>query len=161
MLSQFYKAGLLFCSEKLCPKNIFLSSTSNTFSLVSDISGELFLLRGTEQKVQKAKLRLNVIKFIYQKPKTLDILIHVWMIGSHVEKCKIRSMPPTNIRVNSSSSSFFFFFFFCLFFGPQRSIWKFPGQGLNQSYSCWPIPPPQQRVTWAMSAPQFTAMPDT
>ena len=35
-------------------------------------------------------------------------------------------------------------FFFLSFQGHTQSIWRFPGQGLNQNYSCWPIAQPQQ-----------------
>ena len=36
--------------------------------------------------------------------------------------------------------------FFAVFFkGHTHSIRKFPSQGLNQSYSCWPMPQLQQR----------------
>ena len=36
-----------------------------------------------------------------------------------------------------------FFFFFC-FLVCTCGIWKFPGKESNQSYSCWPMPQPQQ-----------------
>ena len=33
---------------------------------------------------------------------------------------------------------------FCFAFqGHTHDIWKFPGQGSNRSYSCWPMPQPQ------------------
>ena len=38
---------------------------------------------------------------------------------------------------------FFFSFFFLSFSGCIHSIWRFPGQGLNRSCSCWPTPQPQ------------------
>ena len=34
-----------------------------------------------------------------------------------------------------------YFFAFFFFYGRTCSIWKFPGWGLNQSYSCRPAPP--------------------
>ena len=43
----------------------------------------------------------------------------------------------------------FFFFFFFAFQGYAHNIRKFPGQGSNQSYSCWPTP--QQHGIQAMS----------
>ena len=39
---------------------------------------------------------------------------------------------------------FLFFIFFLSLQGRTCCIWKFPGQGLNQSCSCWPTPQPQQ-----------------
>ena len=44
--------------------------------------------------------------------------------------------------------------FFCLlsFQGCTRSIWRFPGQASNQSFSHWPTPEPQQRQIRAASA---------
>ena len=36
------------------------------------------------------------------------------------------------------------FFFFFSFLGCIYGIWQFPGQGLNQSCSCWPTPEPEQ-----------------
>ena len=57
--------------------------------------------------------------------------------------------------------SFFLSFFF--FYGHTCSLWKFPGQGLNQSCS-WglPVPHPQHHWNWAASVTyaQFTAMSD-
>ena len=50
------------------------------------------------------------------------------------------------------------FFYFCLFFfffffiqGCTRGIWRLPGQGSNQSYSCQPTPQPQQCQIRAVS----------
>ena len=38
-----------------------------------------------------------------------------------------------------------FILFFCFFFrATLLGIWRFPGQGSNQSYSCWPTPQLQQ-----------------
>ena len=51
----------------------------------------------------------------------------------------------------------FFNFFFFFLFRATRSIWGFPGQGLNQSYSCWPPPQPQQHQIRAASATYTTA----
>ena len=50
-----------------------------------------------------------------------------------------------------------FFFFFCSFYSCTCSIQKCPGQGSNQSCSCWPTPQPQQRWTRAISA-AYTAV---
>ena len=38
----------------------------------------------------------------------------------------------------------FFCFCFLSFQGRTLDIWRFPGWWSNQSYSCWPIPQPQQ-----------------
>ena len=46
---------------------------------------------------------------------------------------------------------FFFFAFFLPFQGCTHGIWKFQGQGLSQSYSCWPTPQPQQLGIRAVS----------
>ena len=51
----------------------------------------------------------------------------------------------------SSSSFFFFFFFFYLFQDCTCGIQRFPGQGSNRGYSCWPTPDPQQHRIWATS----------
>ena len=48
----------------------------------------------------------------------------------------------------------FFFFVFLSFSGCTKGTWRFPGQGSNQSCSCWPTPRPQQCQISA------TAMPD-
>ena len=50
-----------------------------------------------------------------------------------------------------------FIFLFCLFVclsfeGCTHSIWRFPGQGSNQSFSCYLVPQPQKCRIWAMSA---------
>jgi len=53
-----------------------------------------------------------------------------------------------------------FFFSFCLFaisLGRSCSIWRFPGQGSNQSCSHWPMPEPQKRGIRAASATYTTA----
>ena len=47
---------------------------------------------------------------------------------------------------------FFLFLSFCHFVGHSGSIWRFPGQGSNQSCSHQPMPEPQQREIWAKSA---------
>ena len=44
----------------------------------------------------------------------------------------------------SHGSNFFFFFFF--FNGCTCGIWRFPGQGSNQSCSRWPTPQPQWQI---------------
>ena len=50
-----------------------------------------------------------------------------------------------------------FNFFFHYFQGRTWSIWKFPGQGSNQSFHCWPTPQLQQRQIWAISGAYNTA----
>ena len=54
---------------------------------------------------------------------------------------------------------FFFFFFFLLlsFYGLTRGVWRFPGQGSSQSYSCQPRAEPQQRQIQAASTAYTTA----
>ena len=52
---------------------------------------------------------------------------------------------------------FFLFFFFFPFYSHTRGIWKFPGQGSNRSYSCWPTPQPQQHQIQAESVTYATA----
>ena len=45
---------------------------------------------------------------------------------------------------------FYLFIYLFIYFSLQcytRDIWRFPGQGLNQSCSCHPAPQPQQHVT--------------
>ena len=49
------------------------------------------------------------------------------------------------------------FFFFRAFQGCTHGIWRFPGQGSNWSYSCWPTPQPQQCRIQATSATYTTA----
>ena len=49
-----------------------------------------------------------------------------------------------NLRFQSLVIFFCLFVFFFSFQGHTRGIWMFPGQGSNQSYSCRPIPQPQQ-----------------
>ena len=41
--------------------------------------------------------------------------------------------------------------YFFSFYGYTHSIWKFPGQGSNQSCSCRPMPQPWQRGIWTAS----------
>ena len=41
--------------------------------------------------------------------------------------------------------------FFVFFFQGCTCIWKFPDQGLNQTYSCWPTPQPEQHGIQHMS----------
>ena len=58
-----------------------------------------------------------------------------------------------------SMFSLFFFFFFLSFSFHRRtcSIWRFPGQGSNQSCSCQPMSEPWQHRIWAASANYATA----
>ena len=46
---------------------------------------------------------------------------------------------------------FLWFLFFFFFLGPHPQHMEFPRLGLNQSYSCWLTPQPQQRRIPAMS----------
>ena len=68
----------------------------------------------------------------------------------------------TRIKLEVTNSIFFFlvvvflFFFFFFFYGCTHSIWKFPGQRLNQSCSCQPTP--QQRRIQATSV-TYTTVP--
>ena len=52
---------------------------------------------------------------------------------------------------------FFFFFFWLLFKGLIHSIWRFPGWGSNQSYSCKPRPQLQQHGIQPMTVNCTTA----
>ena len=49
------------------------------------------------------------------------------------------------------------FLFIYFFKGCTCSIWRFPGQGSNQNYNCWPMPEPQQRGVRTTSATYTTA----
>ena len=52
-----------------------------------------------------------------------------------------------SVEFTFSKKAFFSFLllsFFLAFQGHTWGIWKFPGQGLNRSYSWWPIPQQQQ-----------------
>ena len=52
-------------------------------------------------------------------------------------------------------------FFFQSFEGHTHGIWKFPGSGLNQSSSCWPMLQSQQLGIQAVSAVYTTAHSNT
>ena len=76
-----------------------------------------------------------------------------------VSQALLPSLPrvtkPPGISICFISHSFTLFFFFFFFFGFQScicSIWKFPGQGSNLSYSCGPTPQPPQQIIRAASA---------
>ena len=58
-----------------------------------------------------------------------------------------------SIMSSTNSDSFILFYFL----GHTGGIWKFPGKGLNWSYSWWPMPQPQQWGIWAMSGTYTTA----
>ena len=47
-------------------------------------------------------------------------------------------------------------FVFCFFQGCTCGTWRFPGQGLNQSCTCQPMPQPQQHGIRATSATHTT-----
>ena len=65
----------------------------------------------------------------------------------YTEKWLLRNLRSFSSFFLPSSFSFFLsFFFFYPFCGCTQGIGKFPGQGLNQSYRCWPIPRPQQQL---------------
>ena len=49
------------------------------------------------------------------------------------------------------------FFIFAISLGHSCGIWRFPGQGSNRSYSCWPVPQPQQHEILAVSSTYTTA----
>ena len=50
----------------------------------------------------------------------------------------------------------FLFFFFILFWGSTWGMWRFPGHGSNQCYSCWRIPQPQKHLIRATSVTYTT-----
>ena len=52
-------------------------------------------------------------------------------------------------------------FFFFSFYSHTCRIWKFPGYGSDQSYSCRPTPQPQQHQIWATSVTYATACGNT
>ena len=60
----------------------------------------------------------------------------------------------THLFINWLSIKSFFFFF--AFQGRTHGIWRFPGQGSIQSYSCRPTPQPQQLGIRATSATHTT-----
>ena len=86
-------------------------------------------------------------------------MVFVFLKGCKEKKPKRREVCsetvwPENLKyfVLTFSEKVFFFFFFFLSFclkGPSCGIWRFPGQGSNQSCSCWPTPQPQQHRIWA------------
>ena len=63
-----------------------------------------------------------------------------------------------NESATSPVSLLFFLFFFLHFrmIPAACSIWKFPGQGSNRSYSCQPTPQPQQQRIQAASVTYTT-----
>ena len=63
------------------------------------------------------------------------------------------------MRAQHFQDRFFCFFFSCLwsFQGCTYSIWRFPGQGSNQGYSCQSMPQPQQCQIRAASSTYTTA----
>ena len=58
-------------------------------------------------------------------------------------------------EVSSVPYSQFYLLIFNFLGGLFSAIWKFSGQGSNQSYSCWPMPWPQQFQIRATS-PNYT-----
>ena len=52
---------------------------------------------------------------------------------------------------------YFYFYFFLAFYGHTHGIWRFPGQGLNWSYSCQPTPQPCHVQAALQSIPQLMA----
>ena len=60
------------------------------------------------------------------------------------------------LKPSLNISKYVFVFVFA-FQGHTRGIWRFPEQGLNWSYSCQPVPQPQQCRIRAMSVTYTTA----
>ena len=81
--------------------------------------------------------------------------LHISGIINYMTFC-VHLLSPSMFS-NLSRKYFFFFFFFFLLFRGHHSIWRFPGQGLNWSCSCWPTPQPQQHRIWAASSTYTTA----
>ena len=69
-------------------------------------------------------------------PSTQFKLHPLWAAFPDKPLCRIS--PRTCIPV------FILFYFICLFQGRTCRIWRFPGQGSNQSCCCQPTPQPQQ-----------------
>ena len=75
-----------------------------------------------------------------------------------ISLCIIRPVVAMTLFSRCFLSSGFFLFTFFAFEGRTRGIWRFPDLGSNQSYSCWPMPQPQQRGIRATSATYTTAL---
>ena len=58
-------------------------------------------------------------------------------------------------------SIYIFYFLFFLLFRATHPIGRFPGEGLNRSYSCLPTPEPEQLGIWAASVTYTTAQGNT
>ena len=103
----------------------------------------------------KAKLN-NCHRIVWlAKPKILTILIVTYTIFTIyllLEKLTISSI----FVVFFLWAQIFLFSSFLLFM-VTLGKWKFPGQGLNQSCSCWPLPQPQPHQIRAMSVTYTTA----
>ena len=63
----------------------------------------------------------------------------------------------TVVQFQFFEEALYCYFFFFLFQGCTCGIWKFPGQGSNQSCSCQPTPLPQQCGIQTMSVTYSTA----
>ena len=91
-----------------------------------------------------------------------EILGWQLLVINALEKTKKKSLYDFKMKALSYPivtifAFFFFFFWFLLFRAAPQGIWRFPGQGSNQSFSCQPMPQPQQRRIQAVSATYTTA----
>ena len=98
-------------------------------------------------------------KIVFLKWST-QLTNYVFILLAMLSACsdKARSLtarPPGNS--NKGVFCFVLFLDFLPFLGPLLWHWRFPGQGLNQSCSCWPAPQPQQHGFRAVSATCTTA----
>ena len=88
------------------------------------------------------KQRSIFLKQITKQPVQYELILFKTHIQMPMSIDKDR-----NVNINIFSDGNMVGFLFCFVFAFQGcicSIWKFPGQGSNQSCSCWAIPQPQQ-----------------
>ena len=77
---------------------------------------------------------------------------HCYLIASFIKKYIVLWIFLSNLLF-----SIYFIFNFLSFYGCTHSIWRFPDQGSNQSWSHQPMPEPQQCGLWATSVTHTTA----
>ena len=80
--------------------------------------------------------------FGYQKYSSVNMRIQVF-VWIYIFFFSLGKIPRSRMAGSPSRNNSFVLFF--LFYGHTCSIWKFPGQELNWSCSCRPMPQPQQR----------------
>ena len=135
-----------------CPSSLILSTLTDSLKYIK--IWEMYWVAGnwnhkTNYKAPHKKKKLSLFRM-----KLSDLSQITSIIISYSHRSRAYCQQTSLFQLMWIHEKFFFFFSFC---SCTCSIWKFLGQGLNQSCSCQSAPQPQQHGVRAASVTYATA----